>query len=115
MNWIVYVCHPIDFFWPMLRSVRETASHLSEVDAEWDGPLLADSVGEGQFLSDWASAQEAANSKGWEGDFRHEPCVFWVPGVGGFEYGFVFKQDNNGTTFVVSPRPLPGLDEVSWS
>ena len=28
-----------------------------------------------------------------------------------FSFGFVLKQDNNGTTFVVSPVPLPHLAE----
>lgn len=117
MNWIVYVCCPIDFGWSRLRTVSETIYDLAAaaLAPESEDPWDVDGVSVEQFLSDWGSAKEAAKGKGWEGDFRHEPCVFWVPVVNGVEYGFMFKQDNNGTSFIVSPRPLPGLDEVSWS
>ena len=49
---------------------------------------------------------------GWEGDVRDGTgiYVFAVPGEeSDTEVGFVFKQDNNGTTFVISPVELPHL------
>jgi hypothetical protein len=33
----------------------------------------------------------------------------WLPYDTEFAYGFVWKQDNNGTTFVASPVPMPWL------
>jgi len=63
------------------------------------------------FASEWSQAKELAEKKGWEGDFSHEPAVFWIPLQDtDFAYGFVFKQANSGTTFVVSPKPLPWLE-----
>ena len=52
----------------------------------------------------------------WGGDIRTGETiyVFALPPSGqecGMDVGFVWKQDNNGTTFVLSPRRLPWLDE----
>lgn len=69
-----------------------------------EGPSIDD------FLRAWESAKEAASAEGWEGDFRHQPVVFWVPMSTTFEYGFAFKQDNNGDTFVLSPVAMPWLE-----
>ena len=65
-----------------------------------------------KFLENFDSARKLARVRGWEGDYRagNEPRVFWLPAESEFLYGFVWKQDNNGTIFVVSPRPLPWLD-----
>jgi hypothetical protein len=49
---------------------------------------------------------------GWEGDIREGPYVCPLPmNDYGFEYLIAWKQDNNGTTFVVSPCALPWLEE----
>jgi hypothetical protein len=42
----------------------------------------------------------------------NDPVVFWVPVEDSFRYGFVFKQDNNGSTFVVSPVPMPWYEDA---
>ena len=101
MKWHVYGCSPIDFRWEFLSTVSETSSVMHRADS----PDSSD-----EFLARWEEAQAEAKRSGWEGDFRHEACVFWLPNVYEFWYGFVFKQDNNGTTFVVSPVRLPWLD-----
>lgn len=47
-------------------------------------------------------------------DFVHGPCVLWLPPQSGgvsFEYAFVFKQSDNGITFVVAPHRMPWIDE----
>ena len=110
MKWIVYVTTPIDHGWERLKTVKETAADIAIHGSGFDETGDIDAEAVQQFLSNWASAKEAAQREGWEGDLRHEPCVFWLPGFGGFEYGFVFKQDNNGTTFVVSPQVLSGME-----
>lgn len=53
------------------------------------------------------------NNSAWEGDIREGPYVAMLPGN---EYDFadwvvLLKQDNNGTTFVVSNYKLDYLDE----
>lgn len=110
MRWYVYEVYPIDYWWDYLHS-------LSDVMARLSADSLHDEANEKgydlsvvkSFVDDWESAKMAASSKGWEGDFRHKPVVFWIPIEDRFEHGFVFKQDNNGTTFVVSPVELPWL------
>lgn len=57
-------------------------------------------------------AKRLATLKGWEGDMREGPYVFALPpsdGYCNFDVGIAFKQDNNGQTYVTSPRPLPWL------
>jgi hypothetical protein len=66
------------------------------------------------FLADFAYALRLAKDTGqWEGDYNYEPRVFWSPDpdLFRFSYGFVWKQDNNGTTFIISPQPLKWLED----
>lgn len=119
MKWHTYAITPIDLCWDSLSTVQETAARLGaesakaraagESDYPYDGPDIDG------FLADWLSAQEAASEAGWEGDFRNEPVVFWVPSETNFAYGFVIKHDNNGDTFVMSPVPLPHLDRIKFN
>lgn len=109
----VYDITPIDFRWEFLHSVEDVAAALAKVDAgrlskrgDSGEPTCA------EFLEAFKDAKDKAGSAGWDGDFRDGPVVFWVPGDGRFEYGFVFKQDSNGTTYVVSPHKLPHLEEL---
>ena len=115
-----YCLPPIDYGWSHLRTVAETvAAIFAGDDADSDGEEVAQgdvvsSKAVRAFLDWWELAKARLKSEGyWEGDFRGAPCVFWLPAEGDFEYGFVFKQSNNGTTFVVSPQPLPGLDKIA--
>lgn len=49
----------------------------------------------------------------WEGDIITGPFVFAVPSPDKYEMevGFVWKQSNNGTTFIASPFGLSWLEE----
>ena len=64
-----------------------------------------------EFSKRWETAKDAAFAAGWEGGFREEPRVFLVPDECDFLIGFVIKQDNNGTTYVMSPVEMPHLKE----
>ncbi|AIT27100.1 hypothetical protein [Bordetella holmesii] len=101
MNWHVYRIPPLDGGWDFLLTVAEALA-LSE-----------DSLDEGLSRDDWRAAfneaQSAAEGAGWEGDFRGEPHVLMLPMAGRLAPGFVWKQDNAGLCFVVSPCPLPWL------
>lgn len=46
----------------------------------------------------------------WEGDIRGDAYAFFLPYRGHTISGFVWKQDNNGSTFVWSPVALSYLD-----
>lgn len=57
-------------------------------------------------------AKELALRQGWEGDMREGPFIFATPpddGCSCFDIGVAWKQDNNGTTYVVTPRAMPWL------
>ena len=108
MAWAVYGISPIDFGWEMLPSIEDTAAQIARAAAGEYGEINAVE----QFLQDFKVAKGMATRAGWEGDFRHEPKVFWIPDENAFAYGFVWKQDNNGETYVVSPQPLPWLNAL---
>ena len=115
MSFYVYPLSPIDHNWDMLRTVQETAVILSKAANDgwteaWEDRLTV-------FLSRWKFAQENARSNGWEGDFRGEPRVIWLPDpeAADFVPAFVFKQDNNGTTFVVSPIQITHLGDAEFT
>lgn len=112
MNWITYHIPPIDYGWEQLKSVRETLVAIVQAQrAAYDDDDV--DIDRAQtFLKDWRLAQIRAKASGWEGDFNWGPCVFWLPAEVSFNYGFVFKQTNNGCTFIVSPEPLPWLDSL---
>jgi hypothetical protein len=57
-----------------------------------------------------ALADTAAQVR-WNGDMRHQPSVGATLDPPGTCPYLVVKQDNNGTTFVVSAAPLPWLTE----
>lgn len=109
MHWHVYRLEPIDYGWHHLATVREALA-ASATPCEGSDPREGvDSATSLAFLQGWESAKDAAVAAGWDGRFRLEPRVFWIPGELEMLHGFVFKQDHNGATFVVSPRELAYL------
>jgi len=58
-------------------------------------------------------AHEGFKKLGWEGDIREGPYFFCLPGETQLALGYMLKQDNNGTTFVASPHPLPWVADQS--
>jgi len=113
MNWHVYALPAIDFGWGHVKTVKETLVAIAGSQEELDHPDGLDTANAKVFLDAWESAKAAALGNGWEGDFRHEPSVFWLPSEGYFDYAFVFKQENDGATFVVSPHALPWLAQLA--
>lgn len=115
MSWYVYSeLVPIDFNWDLLPTVESVAVTLAKIEAEnlvRYGEDSSPGLSYSEFIDLWESAKIAAAEVGWEGDFRHPPCVLWQPVDDAFRPGFVIKQDNNGDTFVVSPVPLPHLED----
>ena len=114
-NWFVYDIWPIDFGWCLLPSVNQTRSIIQKTNAGEDDGFLPAGITLEQFDEDWRTAQIAAKACGWEGDYQPDagPVVMCIPSEGGFACGFVFKQSNNGSTFVVSGFPLPHLQSIS--
>lgn len=111
----MYAYHiaPIDYAWDQLKSVATTAGEMAAAEAEVAvaGVSRSEYPEVAEFLRDWEEAKSLAYSEGWEGDFRQGPVVFWVPTSDSFKYGFAFKQPNNGSTFIISPVPMPWLEQ----
>jgi hypothetical protein len=112
MTWYAYDITPIDSGWDYLRTIPETAALIGKHEALGKMQGYSDAVSVKDFLADFENAKVLAKEHGWEGDYRGEPHVFWIPVEGEVTYGFVWKQDNNGTTFIVSPQPLPWVSNL---
>ncbi|MFI8125266.1 hypothetical protein [Acinetobacter nosocomialis] len=57
------------------------------------------------------TALTLAKEMGWDGSYTGCPYLFWLPSKNtqSFEYGFVFKQTSDNSTFVISPIELAYL------
>ena len=112
MSWFVYCIPPIDLGWIHLKTVKDTLMSIANTYDNFNNPDGINTFEAKRFLDSWEKAKAAAKNAGWEGNFRHEPYVLWLPSESEFDFAFVFKQDNNGTTFVVSRLALTWLDKV---
>lgn len=66
------------------------------------------------FDRDFSIAKSMAHSLGWDTTASSMVC-YLVPAVREFAYGFVITQATSAQRFVVSPVPLPYLEEgVDW-
>lgn len=109
----IYEIAPIDTRWELLPSVADIASQLARADAnELSGKGDCGFPSCDEFLGAWVEAKKLAEDSGWEGDCTRGPVVFWLPGDNVFDFGFAFKQDDNGTTFIISPKELPYLESL---
>ena len=96
--------------WELLPTAEETCKKL--IDSSEDGPEYGISTRVLRFVIDYSHALDTFRKNGWEGDFRGSSArVFFLPIDSEFSYGFVWKQDNNGSTFVVSPHELIWLKD----
>lgn len=103
----------MDYGWELLPDVEVMVQKIME-SAEYSHENCADSIraryGKLQhFLELFSAALAEAEKVGWEGDFTEAPRVLMFPGDTDFLFGFVWKQDNNGSTFVISEVELPHL------
>lgn len=101
----VYAVMPIDNW----AGWSEPARALSDLFDEMQRP---DPIERERFEDMLLVAQSLARKLGWDGTYREGPYVSGLPMPDADDFGFMvaWKQDNNGTTFVASPVPLPHLD-----
>jgi hypothetical protein len=114
--WKAYHLSPIDFGWEFLPTFQEVAARFAESDAMkivHGGEYDIDDYP--KLKKDLEFAKDLALEAGWEGDYRgsHTPRVLFLPDETEFICAFAWKQENNGSTFVVSPKPLPWLDDFN--
>jgi hypothetical protein len=108
-----YSIQPIDFGFRYLHTVDAFRDlvRLEDLDRAIGLPLEMRELE--AFERNLEAAKSLAKDLFWEGDFREGPFVFAIPGDLEMRYGFLWKQDNNGTTFVLSPEPLPYLEKLA--
>ncbi|RYG57718.1 MAG: hypothetical protein EON56_01825 [Alphaproteobacteria bacterium] len=112
---------------PELQNLPGDAPHLyayalppMDIWAGWSKPesLLTDhwehhsgSIQRDAYLQQLARSEAIARAAGWEGDKRSGPYIAGLPydSVTDTPFMIGWKQDSNGTTFVVSPFRLEYL------
>jgi hypothetical protein len=110
-----YHIAPMDFGWSRLPTIKQAMQTMLE---NCDDSMHC--CGEGdpstiiELLQFYRRAMAFAKEIGWEGDFRpgNEPRVALIPDECEPATVLVWKQDNNGSTFVVSTIPLPHLKSL---
>ncbi|MBY5716282.1 hypothetical protein HFO33_06705 [Rhizobium leguminosarum] len=114
-NLYAYRINPIDFGWEYLRSAESHRKQLATAFAEQKNSYERDDALKAinEFENLYNAAMDAGHKVGWEGDFRIEPCVGFLPAEVSLAIYLVWKQDNNGDTFVVSPMEMAWLEEIS--
>lgn len=98
-----YACPPIDYFDGCMTVEQHFANKTAGDDGQVD--LVA-------IITDLhLLVREMHSMPTWEGDVTEGPFIFSLPDPHRsiMEIGFVWKQENNGTTFVLSPFQLPWL------
>lgn len=108
-----YCIQPIDFGFRYLHTVDAFRDlvRLEDLDRSYGGGLVMRELE--AFERNFEAAKAMARDLLWEGDFREGPFVFVIPGDLEMRYGFIWKQHNNGSTFVLSPAPLPYLEDLA--
>lgn len=102
----VYEVMPVDSGWHWMTTVDDLFGLYQS---------MADSRSAADELSVLVEkAESMARDLGWDGENRHEPRVFFVPVEGTMAMGLIWKQDNNGTTYVASPVKMPHLEDASF-
>ena len=88
---------PIDFF-DGIAPLPQWIANTHDAQAAW-------------ALRAVLALADAAEQVGWDGDMRHLPSVGCLPTPPDVTPYLLVKQDNNGTTFVISDAELPWLEE----
>lgn len=115
MKFVAYQISPIDSGWQFLPTIREFAIKVAEDEISFAAGRREEPVFTMADLKrDLERAKKLAVKLGWdEGDYSGgggEPRVMLIPGSNNsLVYGFVWKQDDNGETYVISPQPLDYL------
>lgn len=98
--------------------MRASVYHISPIDL-WGlaipvSSLVGDMRAWADGLVEIAMDDVSLDDIGWEGDVREGPFIFPIPAEVTVLHAVVWKQDNNGNTFVWSPVSLPHLDSVAF-
>jgi len=102
MSLFVYETIPLDEGWDHLELAKDCIKRM-ETSSLTDNREKVE-----RLKNDLSFSVEIAKCDlDFDGVFREEPRVFWIPENGIYlACGFVWKADDNGTTYVASPVPL---------
>jgi hypothetical protein len=104
-----YEISPIDYFDGCVTLAEYIISMTEKADDDYTyKAVIADLNKEICVLVTEMSKMEL-----WDGDIREGIYVFAVPDDTATKIGFIWKHDNNGCTFVISPIELPHLNQLS--
>ena len=106
-----YTILPLDFGWRTLPTAEEYRALLLK-DFSHESSQGAAAIQDFNMFFD-ACFEGTTGAVPWEGDFREEPRVIVLPGEVEPLLAIIWKQDNNGTTFVASQVRMPWLDQIS--
>ena len=98
-----YVMSPIDWFYGCMTLEEYFEARVSLRSAY--GVEAVVSLTMSSLLVEMQSIRE------WEGDISEGIYVFAIPNESMCNIGFIWKQSNNGTTFIISEVELPWLSE----
>lgn len=113
MPWTLYHIPPMDSGWDLFDPLERArcTTLLSEVCCHDEECYEFE-------LSIFDAALEAARIEarrlGWRGDISGETKVIWLPGDCAPCYGFAWKSQDKGSTYVASPIELSHLAEVCF-
>lgn len=107
----IYQTPPVDYFQGLRRITDVAREYVLTPEDEREGDSELFSL----FSLAMYCARAVALAKGsyWEGDIRGQNLyVFALPDPDATppHLGLVWKQDNNGNTYICSPVPLPWID-----
>ncbi|EXE84610.1 hypothetical protein SAMN02799632_02069 [Acinetobacter pittii] len=102
----------IEHNWEDLKPLNEFLQTFADDDGDVS---TRDKESLKEIIAKSDTALALAREMGWDGNYTGCPYLFWLPSKNSqsFEYGFVFKQTSDNTTFVISPIELSYLAEDS--
>jgi hypothetical protein len=111
MTTFAYSVNPMDFGWENLPTLQQ---HIANVTQHCFEDYPKSTINPIQTLLDFVEKGfKAAKQVGWEGDARGNIYVWFLPNEYEPMLGLVWKQENNGDTFIVSPVRLPWAEKVA--
>jgi len=118
-----YQIDPVDTGWEYFITVKDLINKLYEEfkrDADnrfnhhaWFSDGFISQIDE--IIKNYNLSLTAAKKVGWEGDMRGEPVIVPIVNEVDCYYGFMWKQDSKGVTYVVLPQPAERFSKSAYN
>jgi hypothetical protein len=102
----VYRINPMDFGWEAMLTADQYRGLIEKEISQYDDKAAP------EFEDFYTRSLDAAKKVGWEGDFRpgNEPHIASIPAENSSIPCLVWKQENDGMTFIAAKVPLAHLE-----